>query len=70
MAARKPAKSVKASSASKAADVRANPPAGRRPKNVRPLPGRPEIAKKYDFGFRTPPEKNPWIDEGDPEVNG
>ena len=68
--ARQPEKSARATPKSKAADPRANPPTGRRGKNVRPLQAKPEIGKNYEFGFRTPPEKNPWQDEGDPEGNG
>ena len=62
----KPAKNPRA----KAADVRANPPAGKRGKSVRPMPGQPAIGKSYELGFRKPPEKSPWQDEGEPEVNG
>ena len=54
----------------KAADVRENPPTGKRGRQVRPLQGQPAIGKNYELGFRTPPEKSPWQDEGDPEVNG
>jgi hypothetical protein len=68
--ARKPVKSSKRSPKGKAADVRANPPVGRRGKSVRPLEAKPAMGKKYDYGFRMPPEKSPWRDEGHPEVNG
>jgi hypothetical protein len=53
-----------------AADVRSNPPVGRRGKGVRPLAAKPNMEKKYDYGFRTPPERSPWQDDGNPEVNG
>jgi hypothetical protein len=62
----KPAKNPRG----KAADVRANLPTGKRGKNVRPLHGQPAIGKNYELGFRKPPEKSPWQDEGEPEVNG
>ena len=52
------------------ADVRDNPPTGKDGKADRPLAGRPEIGKDFDLGFRKPPDKSPWQDEGDPEVNG
>jgi hypothetical protein len=32
--------------------------------NVRPLRGEPAIGRRYDPGFRPPPEKSPWQDEG------
>jgi hypothetical protein len=37
---------------------------------VRPLRGEPAIGRRYDTGFKPPPEKNPWVDEGRPEENG
>lgn len=37
---------------------------------VRPLDGTPGIARRYEPGFRTPREPDPWQDEGEPEVNG
>jgi len=38
--------------------------------SVRPLRGKPGLGRRYEPGFRPPPEKNPWQDEGEPEVNG
>jgi len=37
---------------------------------VRPLRGTPGIARRYDPGFKEPPEKSPWQDEGHPEASG
>lgn len=37
---------------------------------VRPLRGSPAIGRGYDPGFRAPGKQNPWVDEGEPEVNG
>ena len=37
---------------------------------VRPLRGSPAIGRSYDPGVRAPDKKNPWVDEGEPEVNG
>jgi hypothetical protein len=37
---------------------------------VRPIRGEPAIGRRYDLGFRPPPEKDPWQDEGRPEENG
>jgi hypothetical protein len=37
---------------------------------VRPLRGTPGIARRYDPGFKEPPEKSPWQDEGRPETGG
>ena len=37
---------------------------------VRPLRAEPAIGRRYDPGFRPPPEKSPWQDEGKPEENG
>jgi hypothetical protein len=68
--ARKPATSSKRSPRTKAADVRANPPVGPRGKRVRPIEAKPGMGRQYDYGFRPPPEKSPWRDEGHAEVNG
>ena len=58
--ARKPAK-VRQSTASKVS----------RPMDrVRPLAGRPGIARRYDPGFRTTRELDREVCEGEPEVNG
>jgi hypothetical protein len=38
--------------------------------NVRPLRGAPGVARRYDPGFKEPPEKSPWQDEGRPEASG
>jgi hypothetical protein len=68
---RKPARAPKRAARKKwTVDVRANPPVGPRGKSIRPLEARPGMGTKYDYGFRTPPERNPWRDEGHPEVNG
>jgi hypothetical protein len=32
--------------------------------NVRPIRSEPATARRYEPGFRPPPEKNPWQDEG------
>ncbi len=37
---------------------------------VRPLKGTPSVARPYSPGFKPPPEKSPWQDEGRPETNG
>jgi hypothetical protein len=38
---------------------------------VRPLRGTPGIARRYEAGYRPPPrDREPWLDEGEPEVNG
>jgi len=38
---------------------------------VRPLGGKPGIARRYEAGYRPPPrDRDPWLDEGEPEVNG
>jgi hypothetical protein len=37
---------------------------------VRPLRGSPAIGRAYDPGVGPPGQKNPWVDEGEPEVNG
>jgi hypothetical protein len=71
--ARKPVSSSKSKRPAKkkaAADVRTNPPVGTRGKSVRPLKGQPGMGQKYDYGFRPPPERNPWQDEGRPEASG
>jgi len=41
----------------------------RRPRKVRPAPATAPRGHRYDPGAR-PPARDPWIDEGDPEVNG
>jgi len=42
----------------------------RKMRNVRPLRGTPAIGRRYDPGFKEPPEKSPWVDEGRPELGG
>lgn len=43
----------------------------RRMAAVRPLRGEPAIGRRYDPGYRPPPrDREPWLDEGEPEVNG
>jgi len=38
---------------------------------VRPLRDAPGIGRRYDPGFKEPPEKkSPWRDEGRPEASG
>jgi hypothetical protein len=38
---------------------------------VRPLRGEPAIDRRYEPGYRPPPRhREPWLDEGEPEVNG
>jgi hypothetical protein len=37
---------------------------------VRPLRGEPGVARRYERGFRPAPDRSPWQDEGEPEVNG
>jgi len=40
-------------------------------RDVRPLRGAPAIGRRYDPGFKEPPEtKSPWVDEGRPEMGG
>jgi len=40
-------------------------------RGVRPLRGDAAIARRYDPGFKQPPErKSPWQDEGRPEASG
>lgn len=39
-------------------------------KAVRPLRGSPGIGRRYEPGFRPPADRDPWVDEGEPEVNG
>jgi hypothetical protein len=40
-------------------------------RDVRPLRGAPAIGRRYDPGFKEPPEtKSPWVDEGRPELGG
>jgi hypothetical protein len=38
--------------------------------SVRPLRGQPGIGRRYEPGFQPPRARNPWQDEGEPEVNG
>ncbi len=43
----------------------------RKMRGVRPLRGGPQIGRRYDPGFKEPPEtKSPWQDEGRPEASG
>jgi len=43
----------------------------RKMREVRPLRGAPAIGRRYDPGFKQPPEtKSPWQDEGRPEASG
>jgi hypothetical protein len=42
----------------------------RRPTKVRPLPPAAKGRDDYDPGIPPPRKKNPWVDEGEPEVNG
>jgi len=43
----------------------------RKMRDVRPLRGAPAIGRRYDPGFKEPPEtKRPWVDEGRPEMGG
>ena len=47
------------------------PKVSRKMAGVRPLSGKPGIARPYDPGYRPPPRnREPWLDEGEPEVNG
>jgi hypothetical protein len=47
------------------------PKVSRKMSNVRPIRGKPEIARRYESGYRPPPRhREPWLDEGEPEVNG
>jgi hypothetical protein len=46
------------------------PKVSRKMAAVRPIRTEPAIARRYDPGFRSPAEKSPWQDEGEPEVNG
>ena len=46
------------------------PKVSRKMAAVRPLRAEPAAGRRYDPGFRPPPEKSPWQDEGEPEVNG
>jgi hypothetical protein len=40
-------------------------------RGVRPLRDAPQIGRRYDPGFKEPPEtKSPWQDEGRPEASG
>jgi hypothetical protein len=38
--------------------------------SVRPMKGTPSMARPYSPGFKPPPEKSPWQDEGRPETAG
>jgi hypothetical protein len=38
--------------------------------SVRPLRGQPGIGRRYDPGVPSPRPRDPWQDEGEPEVNG
>jgi hypothetical protein len=46
------------------------PKVSRKMTGVRPLHGKPGIGRRYEPGYRPAPEKSPWQDEGEPEVNG
>ena len=46
------------------------PKVSRKMAGVRPLKGTAGLGRRYETGFRPPAEKNPWQDEGEPEVNG
>jgi hypothetical protein len=46
------------------------PKVSRKMASVRPLRGQPGIARRYEPGFPPPRQRNPWQDEGEPEVNG
>ena len=46
------------------------PKVSRKMAGVRPLKGTPGVGRRYEPGFRPVPEKSPWQDEGEPEVNG
>jgi hypothetical protein len=53
--------------------VRKTDPAkiSRKMRGVRPLRDVPQIGRRYDPGFKEPPEtKSPWQDEGRPEASG
>jgi hypothetical protein len=53
--------------------VRKTDPAkvSRKMRGVRPLRDAPRIGRRYDPGFKEPPEtKSPWQDEGHPEASG
>jgi hypothetical protein len=41
----------------------------RRRRKVRPIPASTPRGRDYHPGAK-PPVRNPWVDEGDPEVNG
>lgn len=66
------AKPKKSSRSRKQADARKStaPRVSRTMAGVRPLNAAPAIGRSYDPGFRAPGKKNPWVDEGEPEVNG
>ena len=38
--------------------------------SVRPLQGQPGIARRYETGLPSRRPRDPWVDEGEPEVNG
>jgi hypothetical protein len=43
----------------------------RKMRGVRPLRATPAVGRRYDLGFKEPPEKkSPWQDEGHPEASG
>ncbi len=43
----------------------------RKMRGVQPLRDTPAIGRRYDPGFKEPPEKKrPWQDEGRPEASG
>ena len=46
------------------------PRVSRKMAGVRSLRGEPGVGRRYEPGFRPPPDKSPWQDEGEPEVNG
>jgi len=58
--ARKPARSRKPTA----------PKVSRAMERVRPLAGRPAVARRYETGYRDPREKDREVGEGEPEVNG
>jgi hypothetical protein len=37
---------------------------------VKPLRGAAGVARRYETGMREPRPRDPWTDEGEPEVNG
>jgi hypothetical protein len=47
------------------------PKVSRKMSRVRPLPGSPGIGRRYDTGYGAAPrDREPWLDEGEPEING